>query len=198
MSTVLTTPRADTKAHQLAEQFERQATEHERMAGECADPFEAAAHQGLAQDLRDRAQQALSQTEAARRAAEAQRQRDESAAAARARATETAGAYRDACAAYIDAEQECVAAVQRAAVDLVERADEVTRARAAAEQAARDAGLSAPDDMIEAHLRGLMNTPGVTPERAGLIHAARVSPALLAPRLGLVAGQLADARGGRR
>lgn len=197
MSATLSPSRADAKAHQLAETFNRQAEAHEQAASEASDPFEAAAHQGAARDLRERARQALSQTEAAQRAAEAQRVGDERAALARVAAAESAAAYEQAVRAYIIAEDEAVAAVLRAADDLTERCDAVQRARADAEQGARDAGSPVPPDLIEAHVRALLDARR-SPERAGLIHAARVSPAMLAPRLGVVAAQGADTRGGRR
>lgn len=196
MTAILTPTRADAKAQQLAETFNRQADAHEQAAAAAGDPFEAAAHQGAARDLRQRAQQALSHTEAAQRAAEAQRAHEQQQADARQAAAEAASAYQQAAAAYIAAEDEAVAAVLRAANDLTARADAVVHARAAAERAAREAQVPAPPDLIEAHISGMLAARR-TPERAGLIHAARTSAAMLAPRLGLLAAQVADARGGR-
>lgn len=195
MSATLTVPRGDAKAHALAEQFLAQAATHERAAAESSDPFEAAAHQGLAQDLRTRAQQALSQTEAAQRAAENQRRHDEALARAQALAGEDAGAYELAVRAYAAGEDEAVAALVRAAQQLHALAVAVTAARAAAQDSARNAGCQAPPDLIEPHVRALIDDPSRSAERAGLMHAAFRSPAATAARLGVIASQDADACG---
>lgn len=195
MTATSTLARADAKAQQLADTFNRQADAHEQAAAAAGDEFESAAHQGAARDLRERARQALSQTEAAQRAAQAQAAHEQRQADATARAADTKAAYEQAAAEYIAGEQNAVDTVLRAANDLTQRADTLTRARAAAEQAAAAAQTPAPPDLIEAHVRGLLARN--TPERAGLVHAARTSPAMLAPRLGAVASQIADARGGR-
>jgi|SRR5581483_2485854 len=194
----MTAPRGDAKAHALAEQFLAQAATHERAAAESSDPFEAAAHQGLAQDLRARAQQALSQTEAAQRAAESQRRHDEALALAQARADQDAAAYEAAVRAYTAGEDEAVAALVQAAQQLHALAATVTATRAAAVDSARNAGRQAPPDLIEPHVRALIDNPSCSAERAGLVHAAFHSPAATAGRLGLIACQDADNGGAWR
>ena len=197
MSPTLTPTRADSRAQQLADSFNRQAEAHDQAATESGDPFESAAHQGAARDLRERARQALSQTEAARRAEQAQRAHEQQQSEAKQRATDAAAAYEQAAAAYITGEEDAVQTLLRAATGLTELADAVLHARTVAEQAAAAAQLPAPADLIEAHIHRLL-AERRSPERAGLVNAARTSPAVLAPRLGLVVAQLADTRAARK
>ena len=63
-------------AQALAAQLHREADEHERLAEQATDRFQAAAHRGAAEDLRARAAQTLSETETGRRLAEEQAARE--------------------------------------------------------------------------------------------------------------------------
>lgn len=191
MST-LTRTRSDEKARALAGQLTAQAEVHEKAAAASEDPFEQAAHLGVAQDLRQRAEQALSTTEARERADAEARSREAQQAAIAAEAGEMERAYQQAAADYADAEQGALDALLTAAEALCAAAERFLSARQAAEQAAARAGLPAPRDLLEAHLRALLDE-GNSPAHCGLYHAARQSPAAVATRLGAAGAVLAEA-----
>lgn len=182
-------------AEELAARLRAEADEHERQADLSADRFQAAALRGVAEDLRARADQTLSETEAGRRYAREQAERAALLADAQETYDEAAERYRrlaDRTPELVDAAcAEVLAIAQR----LREAAVELDAAAAAAGTAARNAvnfgapAVAAPN-YLETALRTLM---AGAPSRARVWSAARKSDSAAATALAERARELAYA-----
>lgn len=183
-------------AEALAAAWMREADEHERTAAACTDRFQAAAHLGLAEDLRARAAQTLSETEAGRKAAAAEAERVERLAAAEHAHTAAVARYRDLLAQVSDVIDEGAAVVVDHACRLRALAAEVHAAEADAKASVWGVnavgGNAAPlpnhhSDMI----RELMQSP----RRAAVWSAARTSTVSAGVALAELAGYVAELEG---
>jgi len=191
----MTAQTIDEGAEQLAARLRAEADEHDRQAEASADRFQAAALRGVAEDLRGRAAQTLSETEAGRRYAREQAERAAMLADAQDVYDEAAERYRqlaDQAPALVDAAcAEVLAIASRmrdAAAELDQAAlDTATAARNAVNLGA--ASVTAPN-YLEAALRDLM---AGAPSRARVWNASRKSTAGAAMTLAERACELAHA-----
>lgn len=179
-------------AEELAARLRAEATEHERQADLSADRFQAAALRGVAEDLRARADQILSETEAGRRYAREQAERTAMRDDAQDTYDEAAERYRLLAArvpALVDAAcAEVLAIAQR----MREAAVELDAAAVDTDTAARNAvnfgapAVAAPN-YLETALRTLI---AGAPSRARVLNAARASVPAVAAALAERAGEL--------
>lgn len=125
---------ADESAEALAAQWNAEADAHEQRAAQTPDRFQAAAFLGLAEDLRARAAQTLSETMAGRRLAEQEAERAALLAAAQAAHHDAVARYRELAGQVPDlidtTAAEVLAAAKRIRAHAVELADAQAEAEA--------------------------------------------------------------------
>ena len=198
----MTAQTIDDTAEELAARLRAEADEHERQAGLSTDRFQAAALLGVAEDLRTRATQTLSETEAGRLYAREQAERAAMRDDAQDTYDEAAERYRLLAArvpALVDAAcAEVLAIAQR----MREAAVELDAAAVDADSAARNAvnlgaPCATPPNHLEAALRDLM---AGAPSRARVLNASRKSTSASAVALAERACELAygEQRAARR
>jgi hypothetical protein len=185
----------DEDAEELAARLRAEADEHERQADLSGDRFQSAALRGVAEDLRARAAQTLSETEVGRRYAREQAERASMLADAQDAYDEAAERYRQlACRvpALVDA---ACAEVLAIAHRMRDAAAELDGAAAAAEGAARNAAnlgiasITVPN-YLESALRDLM---AGAPSRSRVWNASRRSTAAAGVAIAERVSELANA-----
>lgn len=191
----MTAQAIDQDAEQLAARLRAEADEHDRQADLSTDRFQSAALRGVAEDLRARAAQTLSETVAGRRYAQEQAERAAMLADAQDAYDEAAERYRqlaDQAPALVDA---ACAEVLDIARRMREAAAELDQAVLDAETAARRAvSIGAPPLLVPNHLESaLRDLMTGAPSRARVWNASRKSSAAAAMALAERACELAHA-----